>query len=152
MMIMLLNPETMLQVFEAIRTSKPLASHHPILAFEVVQVRCAMYPALPPGYRELHVLKEFLTEMLLPCLYPPPHDSLYPGLQWDFRCDNPLVESCSLLYYRYLRPEFGLTMQAIAMTVGSTTRTLQRRQHDGLQYLIMQLIQMEMQTREIVYV
>src|SRR5258708_38215768 len=54
------------------------------------------------------------------------------AVRQDFACDNPELEAWSLLYYRYVRIDLGLSVERLSGLVSSTRRTLQRRQQHGV--------------------
>jgi hypothetical protein len=140
-----LSPPALLQAFESIKHSDPLPATHPLLSLKVVQQRCKKYQRLPSGYRELYATGELLTELILKTLGHSPTKILSESeLKQDFQKQNPFIESYSFLYYRYLYTELGLGVQKIAKLTATTPRTLQRRQQEGLQHLLMALLKLEL--------
>lgn len=143
-----LDPRSLQDALDAVYTANPVHPGHPLLAFLLVRRHMEQPVALAGEHAALqairHVLKECLTEVLGERI----GTNTAQQIEHDFQQENAYLESFSLLYYRYLRPDLQLTMEQISTWAKMAVRSLQRRQHEGLGYLVQVLIDREMHLRQ----
>src|SRR5687767_12437136 len=129
---LILDPDSLLSALEACESSHPLHEGHPLFSFYLVQTRLERPEYLEGEFARLHAVETLLLECFEQVLGEQSDQfAALEALQKDFRGDNLYLQSYSFLYYRFMRPELGLTLESIARHIGLAPRTLQRRQNDG---------------------
>ncbi|NJL93665.1 MAG: tetratricopeptide repeat protein [Anaerolineae bacterium] len=142
-----LRPEDTLSALQAVASGAVIAPSHPLLSFLIYE-RLFLANGLEGEYATLVAVQQVLEGAVLEIL-----GDRNPGiaelelLKRDFQQENPHREAYSLLYYRFLRPELGLSVEALEQQVHLTRRSLQRRLNDGLAYLTQALVAQEIQAR-----
>ena len=68
-------------------------------------------------------------------------------LAGDFRQSSKELEAWSVLYYYFVRVDFDLSLQQLAIMAATTERTLRRRQNRGLYRLLATILELERDLR-----
>ncbi|HVO42875.1 MAG TPA: AAA family ATPase, partial [Aggregatilineales bacterium] len=138
-----LQPDAVANALEAVRKAVPLQKTHPLLQFASLGGVEALVED-----RLLHVISVRLNRIRKAYGDVPaaPQHAL-DGIVQDFRHQNSDLEAWSLLYYRYVRTEFDMSIERLEKLVGQDRRTLNRRQQKGIVRLTHVLIRRERRYR-----
>ncbi len=146
-----LNENAVLEALECVQTCRPLPDSNPLVQFFLVRQRLRQPEYLAGKTAELKAVREMIEESLL-ALLGEGCRSAEEGLQFIrrvFQEPHPQLQDYSLLYYWYMRPDLGLTPQALSDAGGLVDRSLRRRRNDGLHFLAQALVDREVETRRL---
>jgi tetratricopeptide (TPR) repeat protein len=144
-----LSENAVLQALGCVQNSSPLPDSNPLTQFFLVRQRLPEY--LGGKHAELKAIRDILEEAFLTVLGEGRHtaaDSLH-HIQKAFQCPHSLLQAYCLLYYWYMRPDLGLTVQEIVNAGGLVERSLRRRRRDGVNFLAQDLIDREVEARRL---
>ena len=142
-----LDPRSLQEALDAIYSAQPLHSGHPLFAFLLVRHRLQQPEALAGDHASLFIIREILESCFSAVLGDRRELDPQEQLRRDFKQGNAFIESYSFLYYRYMRPDLQLTVEQIAAWANMAVRSLQRRQQEGLGYLVLALTEQEVELR-----
>jgi tetratricopeptide (TPR) repeat protein len=139
-----LQPSAVRDALEAIRRAVPLNKTHPLFQFVSLGGAEAII-----AQRLLRLIRTGLNHQRRLVNEPPAAQHEPPNnIQRDFQHSNSELEAWSLLYFRYVRTDYDLSIEQLESLVQRNRRLLDRRQGKGINRLTYILIHREGRYRE----
>ena len=155
-----LDTDSVLVALESLRLARPIRPDHPLTCFKsLYDPLLGLVPMREDVRRDMHifnglaqVIRQKLNDFRMSYQLPLASESdkrnvaLHIWLK-DFQQCNTEFEAWSLLYYRYIHLDIGLSVAQISSYLGQPKRTLNRRQQLGLVRLTHFLVKQEFVAR-----
>lgn len=146
--MLVLSANAVLEALECVHSGVPLPDSNPITQFLLVRQQLMQPEYLSGKHAELKVVRDILEGLLLHVLGDVENvDALY-FIRDVFQTYHTQLQAYTLLYYWYMRPDLGLTIQEISQAGNLVERSLRRRRENALNLLAQDLIDKEVEIRQ----
>jgi tetratricopeptide (TPR) repeat protein len=140
-----LDEKSLQRVLRVVRRTGQLPEHHPFHSFLIFRKQMQQPERLRGPLAHLDAITEWLERVFADLLR---EDDLSSGDDVDrlaqaFQSDNDFRSALTWLYFRYMRPDLDLAVDAAARRVNADRRTINRREALGLRHLAAALIREE---------